>query len=235
LTDDSIKQTAIAIAKTAEATKAAISGTAKMGQFISKFVEGPLGQISGIVEDRLKYMRMDNQLSLIEKSNRKLIRYGLEPNKVIPLKLAIPLLEYSSLEDEDYLQEVWANLLVNAGTSQSGIDVKMIYVEILKGLSSLEVQILKTVYTFQCEDYHKGIVTKDLPFKVDTFPKGFGSVSDDRSPPISEDLKLSLSNLDRLGCILLARSIGGGLIFSSLNPTLLGKKFVTACSDIELE
>lgn len=41
---------------------------------------------------------------------------------------------------------------------------------------------------------------------------------------------LSLANLARLGCISIQKSWGGGEIFKLVNPTLLGKSFVEACT-----
>jgi len=41
---------------------------------------------------------------------------------------------------------------------------------------------------------------------------------------------LALVNLAKVGCIAPTRTLGGGELFSMVNPTLLGKYFIEACT-----
>ena len=224
-----IDEEATAVAEVAKTTRTAIGATEKLGKFISKYIGGPLEQAVGIYEDKLKYRRFENQLALMERAQILLKKKGLsQPSNVIPLKLAVPLFEYASLEDEEELQELWAALLVNAGTAGSGVDVKLAYIEILKSISALEAQILNQVYSINFEEaLHKGVFTKDLPQKVSINTKE--NSTNDNELIMSDELKIALSNLDRIGCLSIVKSMGGGHIFSLVNPTLLGASFVRAC------
>lgn len=49
------------------------------------------------------------------------------------------------MEEDDTLQEMWARLLVNAATD-SGIELKRVYIDILERLSSFEARILDRIY-----------------------------------------------------------------------------------------
>ena len=61
----------------------------------------------------------------MQRADAMLESIGLNgPNRAIPLKIAIPLFQAASLEDDDYLQDLWAKLLVNGGNAESGIDIK---------------------------------------------------------------------------------------------------------------
>lgn len=227
---DSINETARATGKVADVAKVGVEETSRLGRFIAPFVMKPLKQVSGIIEDKLKFRRWENQVSFMLKASQKLKEYGLErPNRVIPLKTALPILEYSSLEDENYLQNTWANLLVNAGVEESDTYINLAFVEVLKGLSSLEVTILDRIYSLDLEDFHRRVATLDLPDFASEYIDP--EIKDKDENAISEEVQIALSNLDRLGCISITRSLGGGLIFSSVNQTVFGKNFHRACTN----
>jgi hypothetical protein len=143
------------------------------------------------------------------------------------MKLAIPLLQAASLEDGDYLQDLWARLLVNSATD-SGVDLKRAYIDILERLTPLEAKLLEKIYELPFEEtHHNRIRTDGLPNEVTAGKEGV--THDDWKEP-SEEIKLALINLAHVGCISPARTWGGGELFASINPTLLGKHFVEACT-----
>ena len=113
--EDPISETAKAVQEVAKTTGKAIDAGEKFGGFISRYIAGSIEQGTGIFEDKLKYMRWERQVRLMQRAEQLLKETGLsQPTRAIPLKLAIPLLEAASLEDDDYLQDLWARLLVNA-------------------------------------------------------------------------------------------------------------------------
>lgn len=215
------------IAKTAGK---AIDAGREFGKFISKFIVGSLEQGVGIFEDKLKYMRWERQVSFMEKATERLANRGLElPNRMISMKIAIPLFQAASVEDDDYLQSIWANLLVNAADKDSGIEVRRNFISILQDLSVLEVQILEKIYSMELEP-GQNIWICDLPEKVWTekppdFPRG-----------PNETVSLALSNLCRLGLIESIMFIGdGGTSMRSVYQTVLGRKLYEACSSKEMQ
>lgn len=227
-------QTTSDIAKaTSEVAKTAgqvVDATTQLGGFVAKYIGGPLAQASGIVEDKLKYMRWENQVDLMLRAEAKLTSVGLtSPNRAIPMKLAVPLLQAASLEDDSSLRDLWANLLVNGANSDSGIDLRRAYISILENLTRAEAVILEKVYSLPFETIqHDGAFTGYLPDRVIPAPNDWAS--DKSLPSPTQEVVLALANLARLGCVTLGRTWGGGEIFGSVNPTTLGRHFVAACT-----
>ncbi len=223
-----IEETAKAGQEIAKTAGKAIEASEKLGGFVARFIAGPLEQASGIVEDKLKYLRWERQARLMKRAEEFMQEIGLrDPTRAVPLKLAIPLLEGASLEDDDELQDLWAKLLVNAADANSTIEIKRVFVDILESIGPLEAQILDVVYRLPFEKMqHQGVLTKDLPRLAMI-------ASDDanfKPEPASPEIELALANLARLGCLSPDKTIGGGEVFSQINPTLLGKTFVEACT-----
>lgn len=224
---DDIVETAKATQEVAKTTGKAIEASEKFGEFIAKYISGSLEQGMGIFEDKLKYMRWERQLRLIDKADEVLKSRGLQkPTKPIPLKLAIPLLEAASLEDDNYIQNLWINLLVNASDAEMGIELKRTYIDILERITPLEAKILEKIYLLSFEEsHHKGIATENLPDVAKI-------ITDETRKDIKEpslELKLALTSLSILGCISLGKTMGGGEVFTVVNPTYLGKYFIEAC------
>jgi len=227
--DDPVTESAKAVQEVAKATGKAIDASQKFGGFISRFIAGPIEQGMGIFEDKLKYMRWERQLRLMQRADKLLREIGLtQPTRHIPLKLAIPLLEAASLEDDDYLQDLWAKLLVNAANGGSRITLQRAYIAVLEQLTPLEAAILQKMYTLPYDETrHHGIEVGKLPAEVAVGKEGVNY--DELSEP-PEDIRLALANLARLGCVVIQKSWGGGELFKMVNPTLLGKSFVEACT-----
>jgi hypothetical protein len=185
-----------------------------------------LEQASGIIEDKLKYLRWERQVRLMRRAEDFMLEVGLNgPSRAIPLKFAIPLLQGASLEDDDEIQDLWAKLLVNAADADSSVAMKRVFIEILENIGPLEAQILQTLYSIPLQ--HRGVVTKDLPNSATTVPEDATKYQPGRPSP---EVELALANLARLGCLSPSTTWGGGEVFSSVNPSLLGKTFVEACT-----
>jgi hypothetical protein len=229
MSNEEISKTADAVKAVAVTTGKAIDATQQLGGFIAKYVAGPLEQGMGIVEDRFKYMRWERQVRLMKRAEQLLREVGLDaPTRAIPLNLALPLLEAASLEDDDHLQDLWARLLVNAANENSQVTVKRAYIAILEQLTPLDATILEKIYALPYENTrHDGVRTHNLPFSASAGGRNEPTVE---TLEPSDDVKLGLANLARLGCITIQKSWGNGEIFTSVNPTLLGKAFIEACT-----
>lgn len=215
-----------AIQAVAKATEQAIIAAREVGGFIARFVSGSLEQGMGIFEDRLRYIRWERQVRLMQRSQEFLQMNGLPaPTRVVPLKIAIPIMQGGSLEENDDLQDRWAALLVNAASADFHGEVRRAYVVILEQLTPLDVRILDVLYSLPFDkSQHNGIVTGNLPLSA--------SVAGEKELALSmpaEEVVIALSNLARLGCIRPGMTWGGGESFERVNPTLSGKAFVECC------
>lgn len=210
-----------AVTEAAKAAGKAIDAVREFGGFISKYVAGPLEQGMGIFEDRLKYMRWDRQIRLMQRAKQRMRELGFEhPTNPIPLKLAIPLLEAASLEDDDYLQDLWVRLMVGAATGTSPQTLTRAHIAILEQLSRSDVEILLKIQEVPFEEgVHAGILTYELPNRVFADPR---TGREELAEP-SVDVRLSLANLARVGCVSLGRTFGGGELYSRVHPTFLAQ------------
>lgn len=217
-----------AVEEVAKTAGKAIDASRQFGGFISKFISGPLEQGMGIFEDKLKYMRWERQARLMLKSEEFMNSIGIsEPTKPIALKYAVPLFQAATLEDDDYLQDLWAKLLVNSSYEESGIQLCRTYIDILEKLSPLEAKILVTIYDLPFKEIeHTGVITIRLPKEAIPYLEE----DKDECNLENEQLLFALANLSRLGCISPKRTWGGGQAFEVVNPTLLGKYFVESCT-----
>ncbi|UCZ75339.1 DUF4393 domain-containing protein [Dickeya zeae] len=213
-----------------EASKAVVKVTEaaqELGGFISKVILGPLEQGIGIFEDKLKYIRFERQLRLKRRVDELLFENGLSlPGKPVPLKIAIPLFQAASMEEDDYLQDKWATLLINATNESIEQEVKRAHITILENLSALDAQNLEMIYSDESM-MKEGIYTENLPQKIE---KGlFANIMEVHTKELSKEIILSLSNLARLGCIETTAAIGGGRNFDVVLRTQLGRDFVEMC------
>src|SRR2546428_12432950 len=129
-----------AVEEIAKATGKAIDASREVGRSLARYIKRPLQQAMGIVEDRLKYMRWERRVRLMQRADEFLKSRGLsKPTRPVPLKIAIPIMVEGSLEEDDKLQDIWAQLLANAADKDSGVEVRHMFLSILKDLTSQDV------------------------------------------------------------------------------------------------
>ena len=118
-------------------------------------IAGPLASEIGLgLGDAARVYRFKRAVQLLEKVKRIASDAGFEPRAVSP-RLLLPILDASSLEDNDDLHDHWAALLANAanpGTSQS---VHAAFIEILKTLSTDDVDFFGPDVRKSARSWHK--------------------------------------------------------------------------------
>ncbi|MCA6435861.1 MAG: DUF4393 domain-containing protein [Bacteroidetes bacterium] len=180
----------------------------------------PISEIGSLLEDKVKLWRLKNQITTLNKV-KSICENENVPFKQVNLKIVFPYLEGISLEDNNTIQTLWANLLVNYMDEKKKLEAT-VYPEILRQLSSKDVEIL--------ENYYKGEIFYDynnLPVRK-----------------TNEDLKYSiheLANLERLGLIRPVLKIyntsgrGTGIFsrleveYASIKVSVFGDLFFNAC------
>ena len=238
MTDDlnpkAIIESAKAVQEVAKTGDKAIDITEKFAGFISRYISGSLEQGVGIFEDKLRYVRWERQIRLMERANQLMTQLGADgPTKPIPLKLAIPLFQAASLEDDDYLQDMWAKLLVNASISERKIELRHAHIDSLERLSPVEALILEKIYAIPADELvGNAVSTGHLPESVSVEEE---DVQVEELIQPSEEVVMALANLARLGCVTLPTPWNGGEIFTTVYPTVMGRSLVEACSLAEEE
>jgi hypothetical protein len=112
---------------------------------------GPAADEAGLIlRDYVRYYR-ERQIRFFQRTRAVLSEANIEPQRV-PLKLLKPIIENATIEEDDNLQDIWANLLVNAADVRAYANVEPTFPTILKDLSSREVRFLDALYTHARSD-----------------------------------------------------------------------------------
>lgn len=226
-----MSEEAKAVKEVAKSSGKAIDAGCEMARFIGRIIGGPLEQAAGIWEDRLKYARSINQLKLRDKFEEHLAKRGLsEPTRAVPMSFAVPLLQAAILEENDYLQNMWTAMLINAGDERVDVQFRRAFVSILEDMTSLDVKILKTIGDAQ-----------PLETQVRAFGGGFyvGYLPEEAAPMVdfqpnrpypSKEVALSVSNLLRLNLLRNVDNPDGIPNNLEVDLTYLGEEFLRICS-----
>ncbi len=194
-------------------------------EFFNGIVPECVKEFGGLLADKVRFWRWSNQVDIIREAKVKIEASGLE-RKQVPLKVLLPILENSSLEEDELLKNKWSNLLANAISGNKEINPN--YPEILKELSPLEVFILDKVYDEACKeaDYSK---RNEMQYSKQKICEAFKLSS--------EQADLIVENLFRLN--LLRPPAGHGIMVGQykyalrtteiFEMTTLGFNFVNAC------
>lgn len=232
----------------AKATGQGLEMVKEFGMFVSRFIDSPLEHGFGIIKDKLKFMRWELQIRLMKKANHLIAERGSRMRfRPVPLNVAIPIFEAASLEEDDYLQGLWARLLVNAADAESGIEVKRGLVSILQDFSQMEARLLQKIH--DAPPMNSNVSTKEVPGPLDVdgrmiarpmngdvLTKGLpneylepGEEKEDPGLP-PEPVQIGLWNLMRLGCIDSAGTWDSLTGIKRVKITALGEVLVNACS-----
>ncbi|MDN5274248.1 MAG: hypothetical protein JWP06_149 [Candidatus Saccharibacteria bacterium] len=198
--------------------------------FIKAIVPDAILHLGGILSDNVQSWRYKNQLNIVKKAEINIKASGLPSNK-IPLKVLLPIMEGSALEEDESIQDKWSNLLANAATGR--IDVTPNYAAILSQLSSFEVKMLDDLYDSMMQS--SASVQGPVQFFTDSIVAHYQV---DKST-----LTLAIENLSRLSLFRSPSSKGMQfgdypLVMQTTDIfefTVTGKHFVEVCRWVTLE
>jgi hypothetical protein len=109
--------------------------------FLQKIIGPSVDELGLLFSDNVKLWRLKNQIRNLEKV-KKIVEDGKIDIKQVNLKVLIPYLEGVSLEEDETLQDLWANLFTNYIDTSKNLTIN-VYPNILKQLSTNEVTILR--------------------------------------------------------------------------------------------
>ena len=101
------------------------SSTIEKGlELIKDFVEKLLGptidEVGLLMSDKIKYFRFKHQVKILSKAKESVKDKGIDI-KEIPTKILVPLLENSSLEENEEMQNKWAFMIGNLADSKQNL------------------------------------------------------------------------------------------------------------------
>ena len=206
----------------AKATSKPLDTLNAAGRAIAKYFGGSLEQISGIIEDKLRYLRWERSVRLLDRADLFLANRGLDhPNRPVPIQLLIPVLEAGSLEENDQMQDRWSALLANAADASFNLEIRRAFVSILEDLTPLDAANLEKIYsTMVVPNIEAEVYTTSLPDHTSEY-------QEEPNRP-SPEVEVSLANLARLGLITSAMMWSGYGIYGCVYRTVLGTNFLRA-------
>lgn len=212
------------VREVARTTGKAIDAGRELGGFVARFVDGPLEQASGIVEDKLRYLRWERQVRLMMRAGEFLAQQGLrDPTRPVPLKVALPIFEAASMEEDDDLQDMWARLLVNAADADGGADVTRGLVTVLRDFGRLEARLLQVIHDAPQDKYPNGVIPTAL------LPDKYLELEGETGLP-QEPVQVALWHLMRLGCVDSGGTWASITGIEHITITPLGRALVRACT-----
>jgi len=176
-----------------------------VGGFLEKLAGSTLEEAGLLLVDKLRTRRLRNQIKIFSEA-KKIAEENNISIKQINLKTLVPLLEFSSLEEDETLQQKWINLIVNFIDANQNYE-SSVFPSILNQLTAKEARELDRIYEVK--------KTSRLSMK---------------------EAGIEPANLMRLGLIeydVVARSLkkegGGSYVYCFISD--FGEKFVECCSN----
>jgi len=113
-------------------------------QFLDKLIMPAIEESGLLLKEQVVYWKFKNQVRMLNKAKEYCEKNKIAP-KQISFKLLCPLLDFSGIEEDDYLQDKWAILLSNMVDSDQNIE-NHVFPYILSQLSSNEFLVLEKVF-----------------------------------------------------------------------------------------
>lgn len=145
--DNEVTAIAKATQEVAKTARTGIEAAQGFGSFVARVLGEPLETAVGLVSDRLKFVRFERQVRLADRYTEFMTqrRLSSQDQSVSP-KIALPAIENASLEEDDELQDLWANLLASCHDKTLNGVVRSGFVDIIRQLEVVDVHILNYIY-----------------------------------------------------------------------------------------
>jgi hypothetical protein len=122
--------------------------------FLAAALGEPAKAFGGLLSDKINARRHKNLIAITVEAHKRLARAGVKA-KEVPLTIIHPALESASLEEDQSLQGIWANLLANAADPRQVKSVLPSFPTILRELISRDVRFLDALYTHASEQLRR--------------------------------------------------------------------------------
>ena len=138
-----------AVTESAVAAQKALEVVRSTGGFADRVFGDLVTDSVGVIADKIKHYRFRNYVKLSEETMKILRSRGCSEDgatKPVPPKIAIPLIENATIEDDDELRKLWASLLANPADPKFEVDVKLRLRLAASRDGTLDVRILNACY-----------------------------------------------------------------------------------------
>lgn len=193
---EAASETAKATEEVAKAAGKVIDAGRDAGGWLDRIFGGAIEHAVGLHwSDRVKARRIEAAIydwerleTLLHKTAGRLKAKGIESTRMIAPKVALPLIEYATIEHDDDLHTLWANLLTS-GLNPSADEIEKKHVSTLSELTSADAFVFAAiVLEWQTSDRNTDFTHPTLKFE----PSVSGTNSHN---------EISVITLNRLGLI----------------------------------
>lgn len=101
-----------------------------------------LEELGYMIQDKVRYWRLNNVLRMLEKAKGKMAFENKELNLIANPRVGLSIINGSSEVDNEELQELWAGLFVSSCTPNGLDDSNMNFVDLIRRMSTVEAKIL---------------------------------------------------------------------------------------------
>ncbi|MCR4320648.1 MAG: DUF4393 domain-containing protein [Candidatus Brocadiaceae bacterium] len=233
LANPEAEEIAKAVQSVAKFGEKSLETSEKLGGFFARVFNEPIAEVSGMITDKLRFVRWQRLVQMSDDVNKILKERGVKETQAVPPKLALPIFEEGSLENDENIQQMWNHLLANAMDPQFNGELRYGFIDIIKNITGIEAVILNNFYEILKRDgYIRDLANiTNYSLKKEQIMK---MVSIDENT-----YQVSIFNLMRMQCIgpaILKGGISMGnepiTIYKGTDAvvlTPLGVKFIEAC------
>lgn len=118
----------------------------KAGIFLARIFQEPINEITGMITDKLRFIRWKRMVQMADEVNKILEEKNITTTRAVQPKIALPIIEEASLEEDSNLQFLWNHLLANAMDPKFNDEIRYGYIEMIKGITGLEAKLLNEFY-----------------------------------------------------------------------------------------
>lgn len=233
LANPEVEEIAKAVQSVANFGEKSLETSEKLGGFFARVFNEPIAEVSGMITDKLRFVRWQRLVQMSDDVNKILGERGVKETRAVPPKLALPIFEEGSLENDENIQQIWNHLLANAMDPQFNGELRYGFVDIIKNITGIEAVILYNFYEILKRDGY----IHDLA-KITNYSLEKGQIM--KMVSIDENTyQVSIFNLIRMQCIgpaILKGGVSMGneplTIYKGTDAvvlTPLGVKFIEAC------
>jgi len=230
------EEIAKAVQSVAKFGEKSLETSEKVGGFFAKVFKEPVAEVSGMITDKLRFVRWQRLVKMSDDVNAILEGRGVLDARAVPPKLALPIFEEGSLEEDENLQKLWSQLLANAMDPNFNGELRYGFVDIIKNITGTEVAILNCFYKILERKGRIDDLTNitNYSLKKEQIMEMVG---------INEsDYQINIFNLMRMQCIGPAIIKSSSIMLGSEQATIykgtdsvvltpLGIKFIEACKN----
>ncbi|MGO7149017.1 Abi-alpha family protein [Rhizobium ruizarguesonis] len=223
------EESAKAVQEVAKAAVAYQSSIDDIGAFFGRLM-APVEQGLGLLADYIKGRRLELAVRQGAYIRELMDERGVSTIKRMPLSTAVPLIDAATLEEDDALARMFANLIVSHVDGTSDGYVPKQFTETLKQMSPLEAAVLKAMGRAPAGAKNESgmMHTANLPNSY----LGAPTSTDKDIPGPDKLLSIALASLQQSGCIEGAMSWGGYKLLSQARVTEYGSAFLDAVAPV---